>query len=319
MDKLLVVGGTGSLGRSLLKHLINDYDISVMSRDEAKHVAIKQMYPQVHSIIGDVRDRDSVINAFYRAKPDVVINAAALKNVPEVEEVPMEGIKTSLLGTENINIAARDYTENKRFLKVLTISTDKSCKPVNSYGMAKALQERLHIRSNTSFTICNAVRYGNVLESRGSLIPLLKERFKNNKPVYITHPDMTRFFMTLDSSVELIKTALLDNKGGKVFIPNIRSARIIDVMEIFREFYGRDKSFVQISRIRPGEKIDELLIGREELSRTEKVGNVFVIHDILSSVYFDDVKEEFSSGSSSVLLNKEELFAFLQKNGIFND
>jgi UDP-glucose 4-epimerase len=317
--KLLVIGGTGSLGKELLKHLLNEYTISVFSRDEAKHVIIKQMYPEVQSLIGDIRDRDSVYGALIKSQPDIIINAAALKNVPEVEEVPMEGIKTSLIGTENLNQATLNYSLLKiKRVKVLTISTDKAAKPVNAYGMAKALQERLHIRSNTRNVICNAVRYGNVLESRGSLIPLLKSRLLNNKEVYITNPNMTRFFLTLKSSVDLIKRALEDDEGGKIFIPVIRSAKIIDIINLFCEILNKDKSLIKQSKIRPGEKIDEILISQEELLRTQFTNGVYVIHDILADKTFIDIKEELSSGSSEILLTKEELLNFLTINGIFN-
>lgn len=323
MAKMLIFGGTGSLGKTLLSHFISDYEVFVFSRDEAKHVIIKQLYPKVKSLIGDVRDRDAVFGAISRVRPDIIINAAALKNVPEVEEVPMEGIKTSLMGNENITLAARSLGLQ---CKILMISTDKACKPVNSYGMAKALQERLHIRSNSYVDglICNVVRYGNVLESRGSLIPLLKQRFSEGKEVYITHKDMTRFFMTLDSSVELIKTALADDEGGKVFIPIIRSAKITDVVDIFRELFSVPREKIKISKIRPGEKIDELLVSKEELSRTECLGpyipsDVCVIHDILEDKTFNHLTEEYSSGNSGVLLSREELIKFLEKSGMFNE
>jgi UDP-glucose 4-epimerase len=317
----LIVGGTGSLGKVLIGHLLKDnHDISVMSRDESKHVNIKKMYPTVHSYIGDIRDRDALINCILRVQPDVIINAAALKNVPEVEEVPMEGVKTNLLGTDNLIHAARHYSLFiDKPLKVLSISTDKATSPVNAYGMAKALQERVHLRANSSELICNAVRYGNVLESRGSLIPIIKERFRNDQPVYLTHPEMTRFFLTLDESVALIKRALLDNQGGQLFIPIIRSAKIADILEIFCEVFKKDKSFIQSTSIRPGEKLHESLISIEETRRTRKSDEVFIIDDILSVIKYNDITKEYTSNDPDVLMNKEELRNFLEKNGIFND
>jgi len=317
-QRMLVFGGTGSLGKALLNNLLYDYDIYVFSRDEAKHVVIKSMYPKVKSIIGDIRDKAAVLNAIIKVKPSVIINASALKNVPEVEDVPMEAIKTSLIGTENLNNAVKLFNlYNSIPIKVLTISTDKACKPVNSYGMAKALQERLHIRCNGDGLVCNAVRYGNVLESRGSLIPLIKQRFKENREVFITHKDMTRFFLTLDSSVNLIKKALEDNEGGKIFVPVVRSAKIEDIMDVYCSFYKKDNSFIKKSKIRPGEKINEILVSFEELSRTERLDNVFVIHDIFTDKVFSDLNEELSSGSKDVLLSKEELIKFLTINGCF--
>ncbi len=314
--KMLIFGGTGSLGKELISHFVDEYQVYVFSRDEAKHVVVKQLFPQVKSLIGDVRDRDAVFGSILKVKPDVIINAAALKNVPEVEEVPMEGIKTSLMGTENIVLAAKQLGLQ---CKVLSVSTDKACHPVNAYGMAKALQERLHVRSNGDGMVCNAVRYGNVLESRGSLIPLLKQRFKDDATVNITHKDMTRFFLTLEASVDLIKTALADTEGGKIFIPIIKAARIVDVVDVFREYYNRGTEKINYTQVRPGEKIDEMLICREELSRTERVGDVFVIHDILTTKQYADLDEELSSGTASVLLGREELKSFLMDNGIFNE
>lgn len=319
MDKMLIFGGTGSLGKSLLRHLTDQYTITVFSRDEAKHVAIKNLYPTVGSVIGDVRDLSAVRSAILDTQPSVIINASALKNVPEVEEVPMEGIKTSLSGTDNINTAARDLALfGDTQIKVLTISTDKAAKPVNSYGMAKALQERLHIRANRPGMVCNAVRYGNVLESRGSLIPLLKQRFQQNLPVYVTHPDMTRFFLTLDASVDLIKRALEDTVGGHVFIPKIVSARIVDVIDVVKDWYDASPDLVQVGKIRPGEKLHEVLISQEETSRTQDCGSVYVIHDILSKDTYTDVSEELHSNRHDILLDKGRLASFLHSSGVFD-
>lgn len=323
MDRILIIGGTGSLGKTLIKHLEDDYSICAFSRDEAKHVALKRLYPDVDSFIGDIRDYNAIESAIFEECPDIIINAAALKNVPEVEERPIEGIKTSLIGTENLITAARKYHFSRLgrgTLRMLTVSTDKACKPVNSYGMAKALQERLHIRAHDvryGF-FCHAVRYGNVLESRGSLIPLLKDRIKNNQPIQITHKDMTRFFLTLDDSVELIKKALGDVSwsGGKVYVPAIRSAKIVDVVDVIKDYYPDYSGTVEFTGIRPGEKLDEIMVSKEEATRTERRGNTFIIHDILSNKRFNDIADEYSSGSPDILMNKDELKAFLIKSGV---
>ena len=318
-EHVLIIGGTGSLGRTLLKHFVDDYHVSVFSRDEAKHVLVKEKYPTVVSLIGDIRDRDAVFNAIMRSQPDIIINAAALKNVPEVEEVPMEGIRTSLEGTNHLNHAALMYavSHNKQ-VKVLTVSTDKACKPVNSYGMAKALQERLHIRSNSHHLVCNAVRYGNVLESRGSIIPLIKMKIQCGEAVSITDKHMTRFFLTLDDSVQLIKKALDDDEGGKVFVPIIRSAKIVDLVDVFYEWYKVDKSKIVFSSIRPGEKLDELMVSQEELLRTEKDGNYYVIHDILAGKKYDHITTAYSSGNLGILLTKADLKQFLVDVGVLD-
>ena len=306
--KVLLFGGTGSLGKSLLKKLQNEYEICVFSRCEEKHVKIKQQYPQVRSIIGDVRDCDSVKRALSIIKPQIVINAAALKNVPECEYFPAEAMKTNTIGTLNIVNALESY--NGTPIKSLFVSTDKCVKSVNAYGMSKALAERIHLTSQNC--IANAVRYGNVLSSRGSVIPIFKKMVNEKRQLTVTQANMTRFFLSLDQAVDLITIALKDHTGGNVFVPKVPSAKIMDLARIMDP-----KRDPKISGIRPGEKIDEILISEEELVRTEERGDIFVIHDIKSDKRFFDLHTEYSSKSD--LMTKDQLEEFLIKHGVFDE
>lgn len=306
--KILFFGGTGSLGKILLKTLQKKGETYVFSRSEEKHVNIKQLFPMVNSIIGDIRDYNSVKRAINIVDPDIVINAAALKNVPECECFPAEAMKTNAIGTFNLVNALDDF--KKSSIKSLFVSTDKCVKSVNSYGMSKALAERIHLTSKNS--IPSIVRYGNVLLSRGSVIPVFKKMISNNKHLTVTHKDMTRFFLSLEQAVDLIEIALQDKEGGKIFIPKVPSAKIMNLAELMTPPHSKLPPVV--TGIRPGEKIHEILISEEELMRTEDLGNVYVIHDINTEKRFNDVKHEYSSKSN--LMSLEELKLFLKEHNV---
>jgi UDP-N-acetylglucosamine 4,6-dehydratase len=310
--KYLIFGGTGSLGKVLIKRLLRDNNqIVVFSRDEAKQVNVKKLYPDVHAVIGDVRDYDSVYDTTRWCKPNIIINCSALKNVPEVEQFPLEAVKTNILGTENICKASSRLGIHK----VLSISTDKACHPINSYGMTKALQERIHLTYNSPNQVYNVARYGNVLSSRGSVIPFFKERLQDGKTLTITDPKMTRFFMTLESSVDLIERALGHERGGKTFIPKIKSARIIDLAHVMCDIYSKDPyATIENIGIRPGEKLDEVLISGEEVYRTEDFGDVFIMNDVFHRTPFNHLSAEYSS--RDCLMTYDELKSFLLSSGV---
>jgi len=317
--RYLIFGGTGSLAKVLIERILKDKKgfVFAFSRSEEKHVKIRQQFPEIQTIIGDIRDYDSVLNAIIDICPTHIIQAAALKNVPECEEFPLEAIKTNLLGSQNIVKAVENYIPYRTRmsdLKILSISTDKACKPVNAYGMTKALQEKIHLRGKRA--IFNCVRYGNVLESRGSVIPFFKDKLEKGEKLPITDPNMTRFLMSLDQSVNLIFKALEDYEGGKIFIPKIGSAKIIDLAEVMLEHYKLPADHVEYVGIRPGEKINESLISEEEIYRTQELDDVFVVHDILKKVKYDDLEEEYSSGDPRYLMSKHKLKAFLKKHGV---
>jgi len=315
----LIFGGTGSLGKVLIERLLSkDKLVAVFSRDEAKHVVIKSMFPSVKVFMGDVRDYNSVFSAISAYKPSVLINAAALKNVPECEENPTESVKTNVLGCDNVMRAASILASNSRPIKALFVSTDKACSPCVAYGMSKALAERVALSYNSKNITVNVTRYGNVLESRGSVIPFFKQRIKEKKTLPVTHKDMTRFFMSLSQSVDLIERALKDSDGGKVFVPYVKSASINDLAEVMCERYGYFKSMIEYTGIRAGEKIDELLISNSEVSRTQKDDDIFMIHSMFTNKKFNDIQDEYSSGDAQNWMDKEELYKFLKHHGVFS-
>jgi FlaA1/EpsC-like NDP-sugar epimerase len=295
--RVLITGGTGSLGKVLLRRLLNGNSgrpekIVVLSRDEAKQHQIRMTYEHRRAAtdeviyqnfrrtlsfrIGDVRDHASVAGALNGI--DIVFNAAALKQVPTCEYFPYEAVQTNIGGAQNIVCAIRDLRLPVEI--VIGISTDKAVKPVNVMGMTKSIQERIFARANLEVpdTRFNIVRYGNVLASRGSVIPLFHEQIKAGGPVTITHPDMTRFMISLEEAVDLIFSALQTANKGETFVARVPSGRTIDVATAL---IGERKIMTVVTGIRPGEKLHEILISEEEVLRTAQRGDHFVIESIL--------------------------------------
>jgi FlaA1/EpsC-like NDP-sugar epimerase len=282
--RVLITGGTGSLGKVLLRRILTGElgtptEITVFSRDEAKQHDLRLAYKHrpaatdeiiyeradelLRFRIGDVRDVNAVASAVARA--DVVINAAALKQVPACEYSPFEAVLTNISGPENVICVI----EQQRLPvdTVVCVSTDKACKPVNVMGMTKAIQERLFVQANlrcrnTRFV---AVRYGNVLASRGSVIPLFHEQIRTGGPVTLTTPDMTRFLLSLDRAVDTIFAALRGGRAGDTFVPRVPSARVVDIAQVL---IGDRPIDVVETGIRPGEKVHEILVSEEECHRT---------------------------------------------------
>lgn len=294
--KVLITGGTGSLGRHLVKTILTDKygkvdSLTVFSRDEDKqynmeiewkmeaypsHAIFYQNADKLHFKIGDVRDYESVVSAIKES--DIVIHATALKQVPIGEFFPWESIKTNIIGTQNI---IRAIAESNNHVKtMLTISTDKACKPVNTYGMCKAIQERLTVEANMLCPECRfiCVRYGNVAASRGSVIPLFREQIKNDRPITITTPEMTRFVLTLETATQIVFDAIETADAGDIYVPDIPAMKILDLAYVM---IGNKKIDIRIIGIRPGEKIHELLISEEEILRTIKRGKYYVIQPVL--------------------------------------
>lgn len=296
-DKHVVVtGGTGSLGKILVRRLLGGemgrpHRITVFSRDEAKQHAMRLAFQHKRDVtdevifhnfermlrfhIGDVRDLHSVSTALRDA--DVVVNAAALKQVPSCEYFPYEAVQTNIAGAENIVRAIREH--RLPVDTVVGVSTDKACKPVNVMGMTKALQERLFVRANldngTRF-VC--VRYGNVLASRGSVIPLFHEQIRRGGPVTITTPEMTRFLLSLEQAVDTVFAAMRGALPGETYIPRVPSARVTDIAEALID--GRGVETV-VTGIRPGEKLHEILVSDEEAHRTVDRGEYYAIQPML--------------------------------------
>jgi FlaA1/EpsC-like NDP-sugar epimerase len=300
---VLVTGGTGSLGQTLVRRLLTGElgvprQIIVFSRDEAKQYAMKTLWRHAHKPtddiiyhnfdellefrIGDVRDFDSVFDAV--SASDVVFHAAAMKQVPTCEYFPGQAVATNVLGAENVVRAAR---RSERTHTVLAVSTDKACKPINVMGMTKALQERIMVEGNLQQDRCRmlAVRYGNVLSSRGSVIPLFKEQIAHGGPVTITMREMTRFLLSLDSAVDTIFAAYRAGGRGEIFVPKVSAARIPDVAATM---IGDRPIETVVVGIRPGEKVHEVLVSEEEAHRTTERAGHYVIQPALPELRADD-------------------------------
>ena len=278
--EILITGGTGSLGKALIKKLlygpINQVPkgIRVFSRDELKQWEMKKEIDSaapMSFLIGDIRDRKRIEMASKGV--DIIIHCAALKQVPSCEDNPLEAIRTNVIGAQNILYAA---LENK-IEKVMAISTDKACYPVNLYGATKLCSEKLFVQGNVYSGGRNprfsCMRYGNVINSRGSVIPLFKKQFEETKSVTITDPSMTRFWITLNHVANFILESVMEMKGGEIFIPKMGSANIMTVLEAVVP----DKCKISTIGIRPGEKLHEILINKEESLNTMEYKDHFVI------------------------------------------
>jgi UDP-glucose 4-epimerase len=330
--RILITGGTGSLGKSLLRRLLTGEvgrpkQIVVFSRDEAKQHYMRTVYLQrpaatdeviykdyeqiLQFRIGDVRDYAAVCAAVRNA--DIVVHAAALKQVPTCEYFPRESVHTNILGPENI---VRAIVENELQVEtVIGISTDKACQPVNVMGMCKAIQERIFTSANrecrsTRF-IC--VRYGNVLASRGSVIPLFHEQIARGGPVTITDNRMTRFLLSLDQAVDTVFAALREAKPGETYVPRIKSAKVVDVAEVL---VGERPISVKVTGIRPGEKIHEVLVSSEECHRTIERGAYYCILPALPELRQETpaevLQDEFSS--RDYVLERKEVVDLLHQH-----
>ena len=297
--KLLITGGTGSFGKSVLKYFIssNINEIRIFSRDEKKQDDMRNELKsnKLKFYIGDVRDTESLVNACREV--DYVFHAAALKQVPSCEFYPSEAIKTNIIGTENILNAAIKCNVKK----VVVLSTDKAVYPINAMGVSKAMAEKLLIaksrfqqKSDTTFCI---TRYGNVMASRGSVIPLFISQIKKNIPVSITDPLMTRFLMSLKDSVELVVYALLNGKRGDIFVQKAPAATILDLAEALVSIFNKKKKF-NIIGTRHGEKLYETLISREEMARAKDLKKYYRIpadtRDLNYSKFFSEGKKKIN-------------------------
>lgn len=329
--RILVTGGTGSLGQTLVRRILSGEmgtpeSITVFSRDEAKQhymrldflkreIATDDIIYQnsrdcLKFRIGDVRDYSSLLGAMRDA--DVVFNAAALKQVPSCEYFPFEAVMTNIHGAENI---VRCIRENKLAVEVVVgISTDKACKPINVMGMTKAVQERILIEANREIagTRFNCVRYGNVIASRGSIIPLFVEQISNGESVTVTLPEMTRFLLSLDRAVDTVFEAVKSRGRGETVVPKVPSAKISDVA---LALMGEKKLPIVYTGIRPGEKIHEIMVSEEECFRTVERNGYYVILPVLPELRGEEPVEaaltaEYSSKDNNMSVS--ELAQLLQ-------
>jgi len=303
---VLITGGTGSFGHAATQELLrqNVASLTVFSRDEEKQFSMQREFadPRMRYIIGDVRDYQAIHEAMKGM--DLVYHAAALKIIPTCERHPMESLKTNVLGTWNVKKAAAENGVEK----ALFIGTDKSVQPVNVYGACKMFAEKLWVQSQAGNTKFSSVRYGNILGSRGSIVPYFKELISQGKPIPITHPEMTRFTLTLKQAFGLVMRATEEMRGGEIFVPKIPACKVTDLALAL----SGDDYPANVVGVRAGEKIHETLINQEESRRTEDRGEYYVVHPY--GRYENAEPKEYSSDKTT-MLTVEELRAMLKEQG----
>jgi UDP-glucose 4-epimerase len=320
---LLITGGTGSFGNAVLRRFIETdiKEIRIFSRDEKKQDDMRRHYnnSKIKFYIGDVRDQNSIDRAMLGV--DFVFHAAALKQVPSCEFFPIEAVRTNILGTDNVLQAAEKYS----IKRLVVLSTDKAAYPINAMGMSKALMEKVMVarsRSNDSTNqIFCGTRYGNVMASRGSVIPLFIEQIKDGKPLTITDPNMTRFMMTLEDAVDLVLYAFEHGKSGDLFVQKAPSATIETLAKALLQLY-KSNSEIKIIGTRHGEKLYETLVNREDMVKAVDLGNYFRIpadnRDLNYAQYFSEGSPDVSAfeeyhSHNTKLLNVEEMKKLLLK------
>ena len=320
---LLITGGTGSFGNAVLKKFLNMglKEIRVFSRDEKKQDDMRLEYKNdsIKYYIGDVREFSSINSATLGV--DYIFHAAALKQVPSCEFYPMEAVRTNILGAENLLQSA--WQNNVQ--KVVVLSTDKAVYPINVMGLSKSMMEKLMIAKsrqlNDSGRIFCATRYGNVMASRGSVIPLFIKQIREDKPITITEPSMTRFMMSLDQSVELVEYAFSNARPGDIFVQKAPASTVLDVAEALKSIFNSSVE-IKIIGIRHGEKIYETLCTREEMAKAEDLGNYYRIpsdgRDLNYSKYFSEgestvIRAEDYNSNNTTRLNLEQTKQLLLK------
>jgi len=293
---LLITGGTGSFGNAVLKRFLNTgiKEIRIFSRDEKKQDDMRQLYrnDKIKYYIGDTRDKRSIDSAMYGV--DYVFQAAALKQVPSCEFFPMEAVRTNIIGCENVLDSALEYGVKN----VIVLSTDKAVYPINAMGMSKALSEKVMVAksrnlSGTDTTFCGT-RYGNVMASRGSVIPLFIDQIKKGNPITITDPNMTRFMMTLEDAVDLVLYAFKNGNQGDLFIQKAPAATISTLAQAIKELYNAANP-IKIIGTRHGEKVYEVLVNREDMIKAEDMGSFYRIpadtRDLNYESFFSEGKD----------------------------
>ncbi|MFF5396698.1 polysaccharide biosynthesis protein [Peribacillus butanolivorans] len=309
---LLITGGTGSFGNAVMKRFLDTdiKEIRIFSRDEKKQDDMRKKYKsnKLKFYLGDVRDLASVKNAMYNV--DYVFHAAALKQVPSCEFFPLEAVKTNILGTENVLTAAIDYGVKK----VICLSTDKAAYPINAMGISKAMMEKVFVAKAKTVdperTLICGTRYGNVMASRGSVIPLFIEQIKSGQPLTITDPNMTRYLMSLEEAVELVIFAFQNAAAGDIMVQKAPASYIGDLAQAIKELFKADNEIMVIGT-RHGEKLYETLLTREEFVVSEDLGGFFRVpadkRDLNYDKYFAEgdkklsTEEEYNSHNTQIL------------------
>lgn len=320
---LMITGGTGSFGNAVLRRFL-DTDISeirIFSRDEKKQDDMRQFYhnSKIKYFLGDVRNHNSIDQAIQGV--DYIFHAAALKQVPSCEFFPTEAVRTNILGCENVLNSAQQHNVRK----VIVLSTDKAVYPINAMGMSKALSEKVMVAKSRSLNgsgmvVCGT-RYGNVMASRGSVIPLFVNQIKNSLPITVTDPGMTRFMMTLEDAVELVLFAFINGNNGDLFVQKSPAATVGDLALAIKELY-HSKNEIRVIGTRHGEKLFETLVNREEMVKAVDEGNYYRIpadtRDLNYSKYFTEgeskvtTTEEYTSHNTQ-RLNVEQTKELLLK------
>lgn len=293
---LMITGGTGSFGQTVLNRFLNTgvQEIRVFSRDEKKQedLRISLANPKLKFYIGDVRDRESLKQAMKGV--DYVFHAAALKQVPSCEFYPMEAVKTNIIGTENVLEVASEHGVRR----VVVLSTDKAVYPINAMGISKAMAEKVMVAKarmqGAGQTVFCATRYGNVMASRGSVIPLFVEQMKTGKTITLTDPNMTRFLMSLEDSVDLVLYAFSHGQQGDIFVQKAPASTVGDLAQALKEIFKSD-AFARVIGTRHGEKLYESLISREEMAHADDMGGYYRIpadnRDLNYAKYFSEGEE----------------------------
>jgi len=318
-NKILIFGGTGSLGYEFVQKYISSNIIYNYSRDECKHWKMILDFnnkQNLHFIIGDIINKDKVEETLLRVKPNIIIIASAMKHIDQCEYNTEQSLNTNLLGVKNILDSVEKYQVNLEGIlnTVLFVSSDKACSPINIYGMCKALSESLVVEKSyyiKSIKFLN-IRYGNVLNSRGSIIPLLHLIGNDTEKKYftLTNENMTRFVMTLENSVDLIEHSILNGESGDTIIPKLISMKVKDLLELFSEKYNKP---IKIIGLRPGEKLLESLINKTQSGRIKNNGDYIHIKSIYT--FNENIDEDQLLDYNSKLnpLKKEEFKDFLNK------
>ena len=319
----MITGGTGSFGNTVLKRFLSTdvSEIRIFSRDEKKQeeMRISLNHPKLKFYIGDVRDYDSVYHAMKGV--DYVFHAAALKQVPSCEFYPMEALRTNVLGSENVMNAAIAHGVSR----VVMLSTDKAVYPINAMGISKAMMEKFMVAKarmqNEGETVICATRYGNVMASRGSVIPLFVSQLKENKSLTITDPNMTRFLMSLEDSVDLVLYAFEHGKQGDIFVQKAPASTLDDLAQALKALFV-STSAIRIIGTRHGEKLYESLISREEMAKADDLGDYYRIpadnRDLNYAQFFSEGEEKISqqedyTSHNTERLNVEQVKALLLK------
>ncbi len=323
---LLITGGTGSFGNAVLKKFLdtNIKEIRIFSRDEKKQHDMRTDInnSKVKYYIGDVRDYNSIYTAL--SGVDFVFHAAALKQVPSCEFYPVEAVKTNILGTENVLNAAI----NQNVKKVICLSTDKAVYPINAMGISKAMMEKIMVAKSriSGDTILVGTRYGNVMASRGSVIPLFYEQIRNNQDITITDPNMTRFMMTLDDAVDLVLYAFENGNSGDIFVQKSPASTIRELADAMKKIYN-SKVNINIIGTRHSEKLYETLLAREEMMHAQDLGNYYRVpadnRDLNYNKYFSEglfttTEIEDYHSHNTKRLSENELISLLNNIGYVN-